>query len=130
MPNLPTPSVVLFVNDIAPMRTFYQQLGVMTLIHDAADHAVLEIAGLQLVIHALPAHIRDAWPVAAPPVVREDTYIKFCLPVASIAAARTLAASLGGSIKPASDEFAARDFRACDGHDPEGNVIQLRELRA
>jgi hypothetical protein len=24
-------------------------------------------------------------------------------------------------------EFEARGFRACDGYDPEGNVVQLRE---
>ena len=34
---------------------------------------------------------------------------------------------LGGRVKPVHDEWEARGFRACDGHDPEGNVIQVRE---
>lgn len=40
---------------------------------------------------------------------------------------RVTAASLGGHIKPAAAEWSARGFRACDGHDPEGNVLQVRE---
>lgn len=122
------PSLVLFVNDVARMRTFYQRLAAMTIAHDADDHAVLDTSGMQLVIHGLPAHVRDQWPIATPLVVREDSYHKFCLPVDSIAAARERAAIFGGQIKPTSAEWVARGFRACDGHDPEGNVIQVREL--
>jgi predicted enzyme related to lactoylglutathione lyase len=109
------------------VRTFYQRVVGMTLVHDADDHAVLELSGVQLVVHGLPSHVREQWPVATPPVVREDSYHKFCLPVTSIATARALAPALGGQIKPPSAEWSARCFRACDGHDPEGNVIQVRE---
>lgn len=45
-----------------------------------------------------------------------------------IAAARSLAAANGGAIKSPQHEWEARGFRACDGYDPEGNVIQVREL--
>jgi catechol 2,3-dioxygenase-like lactoylglutathione lyase family enzyme len=125
---LPKPSVVLFVNDVARMRAFYEQLASMLVVHDADDHAVLEISGMQVVIHALPQAVREQWPVATPPVVREDSYCKLCLPVASIAAARARAEALGGAIQSPSAEWTARGFRACDGHDPEGNVLQVREL--
>jgi hypothetical protein len=37
-------------------------------------------------------------------------------------------AGAGGELNPPDKEFAARGFRACDGHDPEGNVLQLREI--
>jgi predicted enzyme related to lactoylglutathione lyase len=50
-----------------------------------------------------------------------------CLPVVSIAAARSLAVAHGGAIKSPQHEWEARGFRACDGYDPEGNVIQVRE---
>jgi hypothetical protein len=121
------PSLVLFVNDVARMCTFYQRLAAMTIEHDAEDHAILESAGVQLVIHGLPAHVSEQWPIATPPALREDSYHKFCLPVGSISAARAVADLLGGQIKPTSAEWMARGFRACDGHDPEGNVIQVRE---
>jgi predicted enzyme related to lactoylglutathione lyase len=59
--------------------------------------------------------------------VRHDSYLKVCLPVASLAEARARAEALGGRLYPAQQEWQARGFRACDGHDPEGNVFQLRE---
>ena len=130
MSRLPKPSAVLFVANVPNMTAFYRTLASMALLHDAAGHAILEIDGFQLVIHAL----RGAPDAAAAPVgkvpAREDTYIKLCFPVESIAAARSRAAALGGTIQPASSEWEARGFRACDGCDPEGNVFQVRQTAA
>lgn len=126
MSLLPKPSAVVFVADVPTMRRFYQALASMALLQEDEVHAVLELEGFQLVIHAL----RGA-PPAAPGgqvPVREDSYIKVCLPVESIAAARARAAALGGAIKPPNSEWEARGFRACDGHDPEGNVLQVRQI--
>ena len=130
MPTLPSdrpsPCVVLFVADVARLTDFYRQLAQMQLLHQEPSHAVLELQGLELVIHALPYTTPSA--VTAATVVREDAYSKLCLPVPSVAEAREIAKGLGGAILPPSKEWAARGFRACDGHDPEGNVIQVREL--
>jgi hypothetical protein len=41
--------------------------------------------------------------------------------------AREAAARNGGRLRPAEDEWGARGFRACEGVDPDGNVIQCRE---
>jgi predicted enzyme related to lactoylglutathione lyase len=38
-----------------------------------------------------------------------------------------VAAAHGGAVQPAAREWEARGFRACDGHDPEGNIFQVRE---
>ncbi|MDI4632881.1 hypothetical protein J7U46_07455 [Pelomonas sp. V22] len=125
---LPPPCAVLFVANVQRLARFYRELAAMGVVHEDEDHVVLEIAGLQLVIHALRGAPEPVADVA--PKVREDSYWKLCLPVASIAAGRAIAASLGGHIAPPSREWEARGFRACDGHDPESNVIQLRELAA
>lgn len=124
MSDKPEPSVVVFVADVRRVSTFYREVASMDVLVEEEDHTVMEVEGLQLVIHRLrsepavnPAAIR----------VREDSYVKLCLPVASIAAARSLAAANGGAIKSPQHEWEARGFRACDGHDPEGNVIQVRE---
>lgn len=85
------------------------------------------MAGFQLVVHRLRGEgepVRDA---NGRPPVREDSYCKLCLPVDRIAAARARAAAHGGFVAPPEREWTARGFRACDGHDPEGNVIQVRE---
>src|SRR5262245_29584188 len=105
------------------MSHFYRELAAMETRLDRDDHVVLEVEGLQLVVHGLAGEPKPDEPVR----VREDTYVKVCLPVSSITAARAAAASLGGSVKPPEAEWEARGFRACDGHDPEGNVFQVRE---
>lgn len=126
----PKPSVVLFVGDVQRMTRFYQELAHMAVVHDASDHAVLEVDGIQLVIHALPARLREPSTTPHPIAVREDSHWKLCLPVGSIADARAVATALGGSIKSPAHEWEARGFRACDGHDPEGNVLQVRQPTA
>ena len=130
MSPLPTPSVVLFVADVPCMTHFYQTVASMALVSQDSDHAILELAGVELVIHALrgepqvlplpDGHVR----------IREDSYVKVCLPVQSIADARSKVAALGGALQPSAKEWQARGFRACDGHDPEGNVWQARTSAA
>lgn len=126
MSTIPHPSVVLFVAKVQRVAAFYKAIGAMTTVTGDEDHEVLEIAGFQLVVHQLrgePDPIHDAQGHLR---VREDSYVKLCVPVQSIEAARTLAPSLGGFIKATQHEWQARGFRACDGNDPEGNVIQVR----
>ncbi|HEV7427130.1 MAG TPA: hypothetical protein VGQ46_12240 [Thermoanaerobaculia bacterium] len=121
----PKPSVVVFVADVRRATTFYREVASMNVLIDEKDYSVMETEGLQLVVHGLsgePRAEKDAIHV------REDSYVKLCLPVDSIAEARSIAAANGGAIKAAKHEWEARGFRACDGHDPEGNVIQVREL--
>ena len=84
----------------------------MSVVIEEDGYSVMEVEGFQLVVHALAGEP----PIAEGQVrVREDSYIKLCLPVASIAAARSVAAANGGAIKPATQEWEARGFRACDG---------------
>ena len=124
MAKLPAPAAVLFVSDVALLSDFYRQVAAMAIVHAEADHVVMELQGFQLVIHKLGGGW-DAQPGSVS--VRDDSYIKLCLPVVSIDVARRIADSLGGSIKSTDHEWQARGFRACDGHDPEGNVFQVRE---
>lgn len=124
MPTSPFPAVVLFVADVERVSRFYLGISELQLMHQDADHAILEGWGFQLVVH----RIHGEAPAAQQDVTaREDAYTKLCLPVASIAHARAAAAAHGGFVKEPRWEWEARGFRACDGHDPEGNVLQLRE---
>jgi hypothetical protein len=102
----------------------------MTVVHSDRDHVVLDEEGFQLVIHGIPAQIAEQIVITVPPALREDMPIKFCLPVQSIQAARDKAHELGGAVLPADRAWIARGFRACDGHDPEGNIFQVREPAA
>jgi hypothetical protein len=123
----PLPSVVLFVADVERVAAFYQGVAAMQRVAAGAEHELLESPGFQLVIHRLRGEPEPTRDENGSPLVREDAYSKLCLPVDAIAAARSRALSLGGYLRPPEDEWQARDFRACDGHDPEGNVFQVRE---
>jgi predicted enzyme related to lactoylglutathione lyase len=117
------PGIVIFARDVARVATFYEQVAAMSEVHSAGGHVALESEHLQLVIHVISQRVE----VSDPPKVRENASMKLCLPVSSIAGARETARKLGGMVGPEADEWEALGFRACDGHDPEGNVIQVRE---
>ena len=52
--------------------------------------------------------------------------IKLVLPTGSLALSRARAAALGGAMNGEDREWPWQGDRVCDGHDPEGNVFQLR----
>jgi predicted enzyme related to lactoylglutathione lyase len=117
------PGAVVFCADHQRLARFYAALTGMEICHADETHTLLTSEVFELVLHALHGE-----PVPNDPVgVREDTYIKLLFPVSSLAQTREAAAALGGQLRPADAEWQARGFRACDGFDPEGNVIQFRE---
>ena len=127
MHEKPKPSAVIFAKDVTRLAHFYQVVTDMQEIDRDQGHVVLADDHFQLVIHGIPAAIAASITITEPPQLREETPIKICLPVASIAHARDRAAQLGGRVEPKGKEWQARGFIACDGYDPEGNVFQLRE---
>jgi hypothetical protein len=80
------------------------------------------------VIHAIPPDIAASFEITRPPVRREETPVKLVFLVTSIRAARALAIAHGGQVDPIEREWVFGTYRVCDGHDPEGNVIQLRQI--
>lgn len=118
---------VLYAKNLARVSRFYAQCCGLELVHSEEDHVVLESPAFQLVILAIPKAIADSISIATPPVRRENTPIKLVFPVASIDAVRRLAADLGGELNPPEREWSYQGSKVCDGHDPEGNVVQFRE---
>jgi hypothetical protein len=99
----------------------------MSIAYSGDDRVVLDSDHFQLVIHATSQTIAGSIEVSDPPKIRENASIKICIPVASIADARETARTLAGMLGAKANEWEADGFRACDGYDPEGNVIQVRE---
>lgn len=124
---LPKPSAVVFAKDVEKLAAFYAETAGLARLETGTAHVVLDGEAMQLVVHGIPAAVAARIEIASPPLRRESTPIKLCLPVANLAAARRIASAHGGVIDPSANEWAARGFRACDGHDPEGNVVQFRE---
>lgn len=130
MSTMPQSGAVIFAKDIRRLADFYEQLCGLAAVHAESDHIVLESGTVQIVVHAIPKRIAQTITITQPPVVREETPLKLFFTVPDLAQARLRAVALGGHIAPAAREWEARGFRACDGHDPEGNVIQLRQRLA
>lgn len=117
------PGAVIFTGDRARLARFYMAVAGLT--ERFADERVTVLASdsFELVIHSLegePSH-------GEPPPVRADSWVKPFFPVKSLSEARERAAAFGGELRPRSEEWEARGFRACEAIDPDGNVIQFRE---
>jgi hypothetical protein len=121
---------VVYAVDVARLTTFYAQVTQLPVLVVELDYALLSTSTFELVIHAIPPQIAAQIEITMPPQRREDTPIKLSFRVASLAEARERAAALGGQLDPVGREWEFRGSRLCDGHDPEGNVIQLRERAA
>lgn len=127
MPSLPQPGAVLFARDVSRIARFYEQLLVMSVRFADERLVVLDGSGYQLVVHGIPPEVAATIDIATPPRRRTDVPVKLVLPVVSLADTRLRATALGGALDDDDQAFEAPGFRACDGHDPEGNVVQFRE---
>ncbi|GAB3254887.1 VOC family protein [Chitinimonas naiadis] len=127
MPKPFPAGAVIYAKDLASVRDFYVAVTDLKLVRLEPDYALLENATYQLVIHAIPPVYAADITIDNPPKRREDTAIKLIFLVNSIAAARRLALQHGGIVDPKQQEWQFQRYLVCDGHDPEGNVIQLRE---
>jgi catechol-2,3-dioxygenase len=105
---------IVFVNDVARMKTFYTgQLG-LSVIEEDPDYVRLDAGGCVLMLHA----IRE--PPSATP--RRDTFLKLAFHSEDVAATRQELLRSGVQM----DElcrFGALSL--CNGVDPEGNVFQI-----
>lgn len=119
----------VYANQLDRVSSFYATVcGLSTALRER-DFVVLEKGPLQLVVVRIPDHVASIIQVTSPPVRREDTALKLMFVVESIAGSRAAALELGGVIDAVEREWEFQGVRVCDGHDPEGNVIQVREHR-
>ena len=118
------PGSVIFTGDHKRLAKFYEAVTGLTVSYSDDQVTILRSEIYELVLHA----IRGEPVVEDPPQPREDTYIKPFFVVASLAETRKKAAAYGGKLKPADKEWEARGFRASEAIDPDGNVIQFREI--
>jgi predicted enzyme related to lactoylglutathione lyase len=118
---------VLYAKDFARLVDFYSSIAGIEPQTIEKGYAILGSGSSQFVIVRIPKRIADAIDIAMPPEPREDTPLKLVFAVEDIARARERAAQLGGAVNPAEREWEFQGAKVCDGHDPEGNVFQLRQ---
>jgi predicted enzyme related to lactoylglutathione lyase len=125
---MPHAAAVVYAKNLKRVAEFYARVADLSLNQAAEDHVVLASDAFQLVVVQIPKHLAEAIEVEEPPVRRTRTPIKLVFFVKSIAAARDVANSEAGALNPPDAEWLFEGSRVCDGHDPEGNVFQLRQV--
>lgn len=125
---VPKAGAVLYAKDIDKVKTFYSIVAGLTVTSSEDDHVVLESPSFQLVLVAIPEKIAVDIKISSPPIRRENTAIKLVFFVSSISAARAVAIDFGGQLNPSEREWTFQGQRVCDGFDPEGNIVQFREV--
>ena len=130
MANPFTAGAIVHAKDIQRLARFYAAVADLEIVHEVADHVVLESETYELVIVAIPAATAARIVISTPPARRENTAFKLSFAVESLAAARAAAQETGGELNAPAREWEFQGMRVCDGCDPEGNMIPVREAIA
>lgn len=118
---------VVYVNDLLPMSLFYQHTINLSIVNQEPDFIGLKKGNLELILVKMPDEIASEIEISRPPSLREDTPIKLIFQVDDLTAARGQAERFGGHIYAKESEWQFLNFQVCDGYDPEGNIVQLRQ---
>ena len=129
-PARATTGVVIFAKSPKKVAAFYRQTLGLTVAEETTSHLLLVGPGIELVIHAIPRAISARITITRPPTVRDETPIKPAFLVADLEAVRAAAAATGGALKPRDGAWHIRGALVLDGWDPEGNVVQFRQVEA
>jgi predicted enzyme related to lactoylglutathione lyase len=119
---------VLYAVDPDRLVPFYERVCGLTRVDAPAELVVLVSDAWELHVVAVPAPIAARIELTSPPAPRTTTPIKLVFDVDDLAAARAAAAPTGGVVDAPAREWDFDGAVRCDGHDPEGNVVQLRAL--
>ena len=129
MSNRAKHSLVVFAKNKKRVSAFYRATLGLAALEEAPSHDVLQGRGIELVIHAIPRKIAATITISQPPRVREDTPLKPAFVVKDLEAVRAAALATGGHLKPVEAAWLIRGATVLDGHDPEGNVVQFKQLQ-
>ena len=119
---------VLFARGLDQVATFYSKVVGLVEVNRDDDHILLESAGFQLVVHRIPGQPAPVMPPAEPSTRRATAAFKPVFFVRSLESVRTIVSARGGAMEPRDREWSFNGVAVCDAVDPEGNVIQFREI--
>jgi hypothetical protein len=119
--------MVMYAKNLATMQEFYQRVCQLDVEQSERDHVVLGSPTSQLTIVQVPASVASTIHIADPPARRTQTPVKLVFDVDDISATRGAVLDLRGGMDPAESEWIFQGHHVCDGHDPEGNVVQFQQ---
>jgi len=119
---------VIFAKSVDTMTAFYQSVLNMMPVETSESHCVLSNGSIELVVHGIPKNIADGISINEPPELRVATAIKPAFVVDSLEKVRAACEDTNGGLKPDTDISDIRNAKVLDGWDPEGNVIQFKQM--
>ena len=115
--------IVLWADKFDETAEFYRLLLNAEFKHASAGFVSIVGAQNEVLLHAVPA--QWASDISVPPALRDESPLKPCFKVETIARAREAVSGTNGLILGADREQTHGAMTYCDGNDPEGNVIQV-----
>jgi predicted enzyme related to lactoylglutathione lyase len=126
--NIPLQGLVVFAKNKEIVSAFYQQALSLKLEESDKTHDLLVGKGHEVVIHAISKAYANSIEIASPPVPRDETPMKPTFVVEDLEVVRAAAKATGGHLKPLKQAWRFRGFVVLDGWDPEGNIVQFKQV--
>jgi predicted enzyme related to lactoylglutathione lyase len=124
----PYQALCVFAKQVGKVSLFYQQaLGLKVEVSDKT-HDLLVGQNYEVVVHAISKAYAQSIEIELPPKRRDDVALKPTFVVDDLEVVRAAAKANGGFLKPIKQAWRIRGFIVLDGCDPEGNVIQFKQV--
>ncbi len=121
-------ALVLFALDTSLVAQFYRRTLTLATIEQEKTHILLRGQGIEVIVHAVPPRVARQIEIAVPPVPRQATPFKPVFVVDDLSRVKQAARETGGHLKPIKSAWNIRGATTLDGWDPEGNIVQFRQL--
>lgn len=120
--------VLIYAKELGALSSFYERILGARVVHSDSEHTVLQTPDIQLLLHAIPPQYSSSIVIEKPPEPREEQAFKPFFTVANLAHAERITQESGGVVMgPVWPGPGIRMRNVCD---PEGNIVQLREMVA
>jgi predicted enzyme related to lactoylglutathione lyase len=124
----PLQGLCIFAKNVKQVSLFYQQaLGLKVQASDKT-HDLLVGQDHEVVVHAISKAYAQSIEIESPPKCRDDAAMKPTFVVDDLEVVRAAAKANGGYLKPMKQAWRFRGFVVLDGWDPEGNIVQFKQV--
>ena len=126
--NIYRSGLVIFAKDLQRVADFYMKTLALQVVEQEDSYIVLHGAGVEIVVLQIRPEISAGITISDPPEVREGTPFKPAFIVDSFSDIREIIVEAGGTLQPMEAAWQFQNTLVLDGTDPEGNVVQFRQL--
>ena len=124
----PRQALCVFAKNVKQVSLFYQQALGLKVQDSDKTHDLLVGQNHEVVVHAISKAYAQSIEIESPPKRREEVALKPIFVVADLELVRAAAKVNGGYLKPIKQAWRIRGYIVLDGSDPEGNVIQFKQV--